>query len=81
MAPRWYVLGLNLLNEDQESHLDLIKTNHVSDNMQCCMDMFWYWLETHPEAIWKQLIDSLRSPALELNAIAASIETMCTGKY
>lgn len=78
MAPRWYELGLKLLNEDQESYLDVIKKDYVNDNKQCCMEMFWYWLETHPEATWKQLIDSLRSPALELNTVAASIEIMCT---
>ena len=81
MAPRWYELGLILLNEDQESHLDLIKKDYVNNNMQCCMEMFWYWLDSHPEASWRQLIDSLKSSPLELNTVADSIESMCKGKY
>ena len=81
MAPDWFVLGIQLLNEDQESHLDVIKSDHGIDNKRCCMKMFWCWLKTHPKASWQQLIDSLRSPALELHTVAANVEAMCIGKY
>ena len=81
MASHWFELGIKLLNEDQESKLDLIKSDHPNDSEQCCRKMFWCWLETHPDASWQQLINSLRSPALKLHTVAANIEATFTGKY
>ena len=57
--------------------LDLIKSNHKDDKGECCRQMFWYWLETTPNATWQQLLDSLKSPAIRLDTIAANIEAMC----
>ena len=79
VAPQWYELGVQLLNEDQESHLDIIKANHGNDQIKSCTEMFWYWLRTHPKASWQQLIESLKSPAIQLNTVAANIEEMLTG--
>ena len=80
MAPHWYELGIQLLNEGQESRLDSIKSDNGSDSKKCCIQMFWYWLESHPEATWQDLLESLRSPALELHNTAATIEAKI-GKY
>ena len=63
VTPRWYLLGLKLLKEDQESQLDIIESNHAGDNKKCCMDMFRYWLHDNTDATWEQLIEALRSPA------------------
>ena len=79
MAPHWYEIGLQLLNDNQEPHLDVIKLNCSNDYIQCCLKMLWYWLETNPKASWQQLTNSLRSPVLQLNTVAASIEAMFTG--
>ena len=79
VTPRWYVLGVKLLKEDQESHLDVLKLNHAGDNKMCCMEMFWYWLNTNTDASWQQLIEALRSPAVELPVVAADLEKMFTG--
>ena len=81
MAPHWYEIGLQLLNDNQEPHLDVIKLNCSNDYIQCCLKMLWYWLETNPKASWQQLTNSLRSPVLQLNTVAASIEAMFTGTY
>ena len=82
VAPQWHTLGIQLLSEDQESHLDVIKSNNGNDSKQCCMEMFWYWLDTNPSATWQQLLESLRSSALELDIVAANIEkSLCTSKY
>ena len=80
VAPHWYELGIQLLNEGQESRLDSIKSDNGSDSKKCCIQMFWYWLESHPEATWQDLLESLRSPALELRNTAATIEAKI-GKY
>ena len=79
VTPRWYVLGLKLLKEDQESQLDIIKSNHAGDNQMCCMEMFWCWLSTNTEASWEQLVEALRSPFVKLPVVAADIEKMFTG--
>ena len=79
MTPQWYDLGVKLLKEDQESHLDVIQSNHPNDNKTCCKEMFWYWLSTNTSATWKQLIDVLRSPAVELPIVAADLEKRLTG--
>ena len=76
---RWYDLGIKLLREDQESHLDVIESNHADDKKECCKKMFWYWLSTNTDATWQQLIEALQSPAVELPVVAADIEKMLTG--
>ena len=81
VSPKWYVLGLKLLKEDQESHLDIIKSDHAIDNKKCCMEMFWHWLDTNTSATWEQLIDALQSTAVELPIVAANIKKMLKGSY
>ena len=80
VAPHWYDLGITLLNEDQESHLDVIKSNYT-DKKECCKEMFWYWLSTNTSATWKQLLEALRSSGVELPVVAADLEKMLTGTY
>ena len=80
LAPQWYELGIQLLREDQEPHLDVIKSDCGNDNKRCCVQMFWYWLQTNPKASWIQLLDALRSPVLELHTVAANIEAMFISK-
>ena len=79
MAPNWYDLGIQLLREDQEPHLDVINANHSHDKVKSCKEMFWLWLKSHPNASWHQLIEALKSPAIQLHSVAADIERMFTG--
>ena len=81
VAPRWYDLGIQLLREDQESYLDVIKADYGIDNYQCCEQMFWCWLQTNPMASWEQLSEALRLPVLGLHTVAANIEAMFISKY
>ena len=78
VTPHWYDLGITLFNEEQESHLDVIKSNYT-DKKTCCKEMLWYWLSTNTSATWEQLIEALRSPAVELPVVAADLEKMLTG--
>ena len=78
MAPHWYELGIQLLTEDQESHLDVINANYGHDVVKSCTQMFWLWLKSDPNASWHQLIVSLKSPAVQLHSVAADIERMLT---
>ena len=79
VTSRWYTLGVKLLNEDQESYLDVIESNHAGDNETCCMKMFWYWLNTNTDATWQRLIEGLQSPAVKLSAVAADLGKLLTG--
>jgi len=72
-------LGIKLFNEEQESHLDVIQSNHATDNKKCCKEMFWYWLSTNTNASWQQLIEALQSPGVGLPVVAADLEKMLTG--
>ena len=81
LTPNWYELGAMLLEEKQEPHLRAIKTSHGGDARRCCLEMLQYWMETHPEATWDHLVTALKSPGVELIAVASDIEKILTGKY
>ena len=63
-----------LLEEKQEAYLKTIKTIHSGDAKECCFDMLQYWMRTHPEATWDHLVTALKSPGVELIAVASAIE-------
>lgn len=80
MAPNWYEVGAVLLEVEQESHLKLIQANHGSDVKKCCLEMLHYWIDSHPKATWLHLVTALKSPGVNLAAIASDIEKNFTGK-
>ena len=80
MAPKWFELGAILLEEEQEGHLKLLQTNYGSDAKKCCLAMLKYWMDAHPEATWHHLVTALRSPGMDLDAIALEIEKNFNGK-
>jgi len=49
------------------------KSGNVSD---ACREMLELWVEKKPKATWNQLIEALRMPGIELNAVADKIEEM-----
>ena len=79
LAPNWYELGVMLLEEKQEAHLNVIQDTHVNKK-KCCLAMLQYWMSTHSEATWHHLVTALRSPGVDLTAIASDIESKFTGK-
>ena len=81
VGDKWYELGIQLLDANQESKLRSIRANHVHDVKKCCSEMFDYWLETHPDGSWDQLVRALRQPAVELNNLAHSIGSRFTGMF
>ena len=80
LAPNWYELGAMLLEEEQEAHLIVIQSTYGSDPKKCCLSMLQYWMNTHPKATWHQLVTALRSPGVELAAVASNIEKNFAGK-
>ena len=46
VAPRWYDIGVELLDGERETELEVIEANGRGDLKKCCMDMFRCWLST-----------------------------------
>ena len=80
LASNWYELGAMLLEEIEEAQLNLIQDTHGVNKKKCCLAMLQYWMSTHPEATWHHLVTALRSPGVDLIAIASDIESKFTGK-
>ena len=78
IGTKWYELGIALLRDDQFNKLGIINSEH-KEVTRCCTEMFIYWLETHSNATWYQLTEALRSPGVELNNVAAKVETSFPG--
>ena len=60
IAPRWYDLGMELLNEEQCAKLNIIKENYPQGVEKCCTEMFKLWLRVDVEASWNKLITALK---------------------
>jgi len=73
-AVKWRDLGVQLLDPPSESELDIIKEDHPQNVRECCKCVLRKWLEKTPDASWKQLLEALRSPCVELNHLADQIE-------
>ena len=74
MATKWYELGLELLDDSQAKHLDIISANSP-DVTRCCREMFKHWLNAHPTASWYKLVDALRATGIEENTVAGMLES------
>ena len=74
VTTKWYDLGVELLAEEDVQALDEIQRNNPRDVSTCCTKMFQLWLERQPDASWRQLIQALREPNIELNELADTIE-------
>jgi len=71
-------LGIALLKDDQLAELDNITANHSNVTRQCSA-MLSYWLRSHPNATWHQLVKALRAPGVEMNDVAATLEGSFVG--
>ena len=71
---KWHNLGLELLEQEDEETLNVIKMNYANDVNECCKEMFKLWLRKCRTATWDQLIQALRK--INLNNMAAAIEGM-----
>lgn len=78
IGPKWYELGILLLDDDQVTELDNIETNK-SEVSRCCTAMFMYWLKSHSNATWCDLVEALKAPAVALNNVATMVKEMLIG--
>ncbi|XP_065910284.1 uncharacterized protein [Dysidea avara] len=68
VSPKWYDLGVELLNDNQVGQLKVIEKNNSGDVQNGCREMFRYWLQSHPDANWHTLADALK----EINKITTA---------
>ena len=69
-----------LLDEKDVRRLTMIEANSGGDKQRCCLAMLQYWIDTHPEATWLNLVTALKSPGVDLPAVASAMEKNFTGK-
>ena len=71
-------MGVELLAEEDVQALDEIQNYYPRDVSMCCTKMFQLWLDRQPEASWRQLIQALREPNINLEELANTIEQKLT---
>ena len=76
IASKWHDVGVELLDEEDESALDAIKSNSSGDVDKYTAEMLQLWLRRKPDASWNQLIEALRAPSIKLETLALKIEGM-----
>ena len=60
VATEWHDLGVQLLPNDLQVQLGIIKSNNSTDVKACSTKMFEYWLQVDTTASWSKLIEALR---------------------
>ena len=71
IAPKWYELGLELVDS---SKLNEIESDHRNDVNTCCRVMFEKWLEKTPNATWSQLVTALDN--IEMKTAADAVRKL-----
>ena len=75
---KWYELGITLLDDDQVKQLKVIESNN-NEVTRRCTEMLIYWLESHSDATWNDLVEALQASGVELNNVAAMVKEIFTG--
>ena len=72
----WYDIGVDLLDEKDESVVKRIRTDHPGDSEKCTTEMLELWLQIKSDASWNQLLQTFRQPNIRLQSLAADIKNM-----
>ena len=76
ITTKWYDIGIELLNVEDESSLNTINCDHRNDVDKCTTEMLKLWLDKRSDASWNQLIQAFREPNIKLESLATKIESM-----
>ena len=71
VATEWHDLGVQLLPDDLQVQLGIIRNNNSGNVKMCSTCMFEYWLQVDTTASWNKLIEALRK--INKNHLAASV--------
>ena len=75
IAVKWHDIGIELLEQEGEKALGIIKANNAGNVSECYTEMLQLWLRRQPNATWNQLICALRSPGIQLNDVVMKLES------
>ena len=64
----------------QLSDIELIKQEHLSQTIECCLAVCSHWLDHNMEATWNDLLNNLHSTSLQWNAIASGLYQYLSGR-
>ena len=78
VGPKWYQLGIALLDEEHMSQLKIIKKDN-DDEIGRCTDLFIFWLQSQSNPTWYQLVQALRSNGVNLENVATTLERIFYG--
>jgi len=82
ITAKWYDIGVELLDANDEIVLNATKANFLGDHDKCAGEMLQLWLARKPNASWNQLIEAFREPHIGLSFLASKIEGMLSkGTY
>ena len=74
-ASRWELIGIQLgLNQDI---LDTIKANSLRNVEECLTEVLKRWYNSTPNPTWREVVDALRTPALDELRLAQELEQKC----
>ena len=71
---KWYDLGLELLDQEDEQRLNVIKSDSHGDSEKAATEMFQLWLSRKPSANWNDLVQALTN--IKVNDLATDIKEM-----
>lgn len=74
IAVKWYDIGVELFDVEDEPVLNIIRADHPGDSDKCAAEMLRLWLEKNSDATWNQLIQTFREPNIKLETLALKIE-------
>ena len=76
ITTKWYDVGVELFDVEDESVLNTIRTDHPGDSDKCTAEMLRLWLEKKSDASWNQLIRTFREPNIKLEFLALKLENL-----
>ena len=76
ITSKWYDIGVELFDVEDEAVLNTIRTDHPGDSDKCAAEMLRLWLEKKTDASWNQLTKTLREPNIKLEYLATKIESL-----
>ena len=77
IAPKWYDVGLELMEIEDEKELDAIQAEQsINSDKERAKKMLKLWLDKNIDASWNDLLKALKMPTIGLNAIALEIQNL-----
>lgn len=65
IADEWENVAVQLLSDEYQKEIGIIKANHHGDVKKCCSTMFTIWSQRQPQDVtWWALIQAIRNADL-----------------